>query len=106
VPAIVRALFSVLGTRGIIAAVVIDVLSLAVGWIFGGRDPEERFTFAIGTALRNPAVAMLIATSSFPGTVVGAAVATYFLVQFLGATVFGGGKMRALLGTSAAHPGG
>lgn len=104
VPAIVRALFSVIGTRGIIAAVVIDVLSLAIGWVFGGRDPEERFTFAIGTALRNPAIAALIATTSYPGTAVAAGVTTYFLVQFLGATIFGGAKMRALLGTGAANP--
>jgi bile acid:Na+ symporter, BASS family len=94
VPAIVRSLFGVIGTRGILAAIAIDVFSLAVGSVFGGRQPSERFTFAIGTALRNPGLAMLIATR-LPETVVPASVTVYFLVQFLGATIFGGKSVRA-----------
>lgn len=99
VPTIVRSTFSIIGTRGILAAIAIDVVSLAVGEIFGGRDPAERFTFAIGTALRNPGIAMLIATTRFPETVVPASVTVYFLVQFLGATIFGGKGVHSFVDT-------
>ena len=102
-PAIVRSVAAVFGSRGIIAAIAIDVVSLTSGWLLGGPRHEERFTLGIGTGLRNPATAMLVATTSFAGTIVSATVMTYFLVQFVGATVFGGrGILRFLARRHAA----
>ena len=90
VPSIVRSVLLIFGSRGVLAVIAIDVFSLAAGWLLGGPRRDEKFTLAIGTALRNPAVALVIATERFPGPIVAASVTTYFLVQFAGATIFGG----------------
>lgn len=94
IPSIIRSLIAIAGSRGVLAAIGIDILSLVAGWILGGDELDERFTMAIGTALRNPGIAMLIATTVFAGTAAAAGVTAYFLVQFAGAAVFGGKGVR------------
>jgi bile acid:Na+ symporter, BASS family len=98
IPGITRSLVTIFGSLGIIAVVAVDMAALATGWLLGGPRRDERFTLAIGTALRNPAIAMVIATEKFPGPMVPAVVTTYFLVQFLGATLFG--RVKNSTGTS------
>ena len=58
--------------------------SLAAGWLLGGPMREMRKTLAITTSLRNAAVGMVIAASSFPGTPALTAVLAYALVDVLG----------------------
>jgi bile acid:Na+ symporter, BASS family len=89
VPGITRSLVTIFGSLGIIAVIAVDVGALATGWLLGGPRRDERFTLAIGTALRNPAIAMVIATEKFPGPMVPAVITTYFLIQFLGAALSG-----------------
>ena len=40
--------------------------SMAIGYFTGGRNREVRFLLVVGTSLRNPPVAMLVASHSFP----------------------------------------
>jgi BASS family bile acid:Na+ symporter len=53
--------------------------SVASGWILAGRG--ERKTLAITTSMRNVGVSLVIATSSFPGSLAVTAVTAYALVQ-------------------------
>ncbi|MBV8196813.1 MAG: hypothetical protein JO263_01650, partial [Candidatus Eremiobacteraeota bacterium] len=88
-PAILRGVATVFGTFGLFAMFATAGLSLVAGWIFGGSKREYRRTLAIGTTLRNPGVAMMIATTQFPESGVAGAVAAYFLVQVVVASVAG-----------------
>lgn len=94
VPSIFRSVIAIFGSRGILAVILIDAISLVTGWLLGGPRNDERFTLAVGTALRNPAMAMVIATTRFSAPAVSASVVVYFLIQFLGATIFGGKGVR------------
>jgi bile acid:Na+ symporter, BASS family len=79
---------AVYGSLGILAMLTLVILSLLTGWILGGPERDHRRTLGVGTALRNPGLAALMATTNF-GNVTEAAVMTYLLVQFLVVMVFG-----------------
>src|SRR5262249_54758931 len=53
IPELAKGVASVYGTRGILAMLVIVILSLATGWFFGGSEREYRRTLSFVTALRN-----------------------------------------------------
>jgi predicted Na+-dependent transporter len=57
-----------IGTRGIGAMVLLIVGALAIGLLFGGRDPGVRSAMGLSTANRNGAAALLVATQNFSGT--------------------------------------
>jgi len=40
--------------------------SMAIGYFTGGRNRKVRFLLLVGTSLRNPPIAMLVASQSFP----------------------------------------
>jgi BASS family bile acid:Na+ symporter len=88
-PALAKAIVSVYGSNGTIAAALVVLFSLAVGWFFGGPATPYRNTLAIATALRNIGLALVIATMNFEGTPVTAMVASYFLVQVIFGTIAG-----------------
>jgi BASS family bile acid:Na+ symporter len=79
---------AVYGSLGILAMLTLVILSLLTGWILGGPERSHRRTLGVGTALRNPGLAALIAATNF-GSVTEAAVMTYLLVQFVVVMVFG-----------------
>jgi predicted Na+-dependent transporter len=56
------------GTRGFVAIVGLVVVSCAVGWAVGGRDPGTRSVVALGTGQRNLSAALVVATQNFAGT--------------------------------------
>jgi len=87
-PSLVKAVTSVYGSHGIWAMLVIVLLSVATGWLLGGPADEYRRTLSIATALRNIGTCAVIATASFPDTLVGPTVLTYFLVQFIVTVIF------------------
>ena len=90
VPTIAKSAAAVFGSLGILAAVLIVGASLAVGWLLGGPSREHRTTLAIGTALKNPGLAMAIAATAFAQTAtVAAAIVIYFVVQATMAAIFG-----------------
>jgi BASS family bile acid:Na+ symporter len=57
-----------IGTLGIGAMVLLILGSLAIGMLFGGRDPGIRSAMGLSTANRNGAAALLVATQNFSGT--------------------------------------
>ncbi len=97
VPLIIKSAGAVFGSFGILAIVSIVLVSLAAGWFLAGSKREYRATLAVGTALRNPGLAMAIATTAFAAQpLVAAGVVTYFLVQALAASVFGATVLKRL----------
>jgi predicted Na+-dependent transporter len=61
-------ILSFIGTLGIGAMVLLILGSLAIGMLFGGRDPGVRSAMGLSTANRNGAAALLVATQNFSGT--------------------------------------
>lgn len=59
-------LSQIVGTLGFIAAVVLILVAIGIGWLFGGTDPRKRSLLAFGTAQRNLAIAAVIAVLGFP----------------------------------------
>jgi BASS family bile acid:Na+ symporter len=57
--------------------------SVAAGWLLGERGSENRKAMTFSTSVRNLAVALEIATASFPATPAVTAVLTYGLFQTL-----------------------
>jgi predicted Na+-dependent transporter len=72
----------VYGSHGMLAMLVIVLLSAFTGWILGGPQVEYRRTLSIATALRNIGTCAVIATLSFPQTLAAPTVLVYFLIQF------------------------
>jgi len=67
-PAVVR-----LGWAPAISGVGVTAFALLIGRAFGGRDPSVRTAAAIAAAMRNPGLALLIATvNRFPAAVTAA----------------------------------
>ena len=97
VPLIFKSAAVVFGTAGIVAAISIVVVSLAAGWLLGGSNREHRATLSVGTALRNPGLAMAIATTAFAASeLVAAGVVTFFLVQMVVVSLFGATVLKRL----------
>jgi BASS family bile acid:Na+ symporter len=71
--------------RGILGMLVLLVVSVAIGWLFGGRGVENRKAMALTTALRNVGVGLVIATGSFANTAAQTAIVAYGLIEIIGA---------------------
>ena len=55
----------VFGTRGILAGLLFIALGFGTGWLLGGPDPDTKRVMALGTAQRNIAAALVVASQSF-----------------------------------------
>jgi bile acid:Na+ symporter, BASS family len=55
----------VFGTRGILAGFLFIALGFGVGWLLGGPGADTRRVMALGTAQRNIAAALVVASQSF-----------------------------------------
>ena len=55
----------VFGTRGILAGVLFIAFGFCVGWLLGGANTDTRNVLALGTAQRNIAAALVVASQSF-----------------------------------------
>ncbi|HTC30658.1 MAG TPA: hypothetical protein VK702_07985 [Candidatus Acidoferrum sp.] len=89
VPMMGHAFTVIFGTRGLMATLLIVILSGFAGWAFGGATHEYRRTITIATIMRNFGLALLIAGQDFEGTLVSATVLAYFVIQFVLANVLG-----------------
>lgn len=87
-PAIGKSLGTIYGTGGILAAIVIALLSLATGWFLGGPDRDFQKTLAIGTTLRNIGIALAVTKENFADDGVSAVVLTYLVVQVVATSSF------------------
>jgi predicted Na+-dependent transporter len=61
-------ILSFIGTSGLGAILLLILGALAIGLLFGGRDPGVRSAKGLSTANRNGAAALLVATQNFSGT--------------------------------------
>ena len=55
----------VFGTRGILAGLLFIAWGFGTGWLLGGPDADSRRVMALGTAQRNIAAALVVASQSF-----------------------------------------
>jgi predicted Na+-dependent transporter len=51
--------------RGIMAAVLLTILGVGVGWLVGGANVNTRRVLALSTGTRNFTVALVLASQSF-----------------------------------------
>lgn len=70
-----REMISLVGSFGILAAVVFLLAALAIGYLLGGRDVETKSVLGLGTAQRNISAALVVAGQNF-----GIDVVTYLMV--------------------------
>jgi predicted Na+-dependent transporter len=63
-----RPAIEALGAKGIVAIVVLTIVSWVVGWLLGGPEIRDRKVLAISTAMRNFGVCFPLAMNYFPGT--------------------------------------
>jgi BASS family bile acid:Na+ symporter len=79
----VRSVIAVFGTGGILAGVVFLSVGVAVGWVLGGSTRETRSVMGLGTAQRNIAAALVVASQSFTDPSVGVMVVVVAIVGLL-----------------------
>ena len=74
---------SVFGTYGIFSAAIFTAICLAVGWLFGGPDTDNKGVLALGTAQRNTAVGFVVAGQNFSDPKVVVMIAVVMIVEFV-----------------------
>lgn len=84
-----------IGFAGMFALVL---AALAVGWLFGMPGRGNRTAMAITTSVRNVGVALVIATSSFPGTAAVTATLVFALFQtiLMAIVAIGWGRLASI----------
>jgi len=73
--------------KGLIGMLLLLMMSLAAGWLLGGRGVESRKTLALTTSSRNVGVGLVIAMDAFGGTPAVTAVLAYGLVGVFGSLI-------------------
>jgi BASS family bile acid:Na+ symporter len=66
-----------IGIHGLLAMLLLIVVSMVVGWIMGGPNHGTRRVLAINTSMRNVALCLAISSRSFSGTDVEIAVIAF-----------------------------
>ncbi|MGB6985137.1 MAG: bile acid:sodium symporter [Candidatus Aquilonibacter sp.] len=82
-PKMGAAFVAIFGTRGLMATLLIVLLSAGTGWLFGGSEARYRNTMTLSTMMRNFGLALLVTEQNFTGSVAGLAVLTYFVIQLV-----------------------
>lgn len=77
-----KSVLSVLGTFGILAAVVFTAVCVAIGWVLGGPASDTRSVLALGTAQRNTAAALVVAGQNFSDPKVVVMITVVMIVAF------------------------
>ena len=65
------------------AMLLLIVCALLSGWFLGGRDTSTRKALALGTSAQSNGLALLISSSSFPGTGADVAVVAFGLLNII-----------------------
>jgi predicted Na+-dependent transporter len=63
-----QALNAIRGGGTVLAMLLLLLLSLWIGWLIGGPDPESRQVVATSTSMRSVVVVLYVARYCFPGT--------------------------------------
>jgi BASS family bile acid:Na+ symporter len=95
-----RAIWSALGGGTVIAMVAFAAIGLAVGDLFGRPEPEHSIVLALSTACRHPAIALSIASASFPHEQFAGFILLYLIIS----TIVGTAYLRWRRGHMAAAP--
>ena len=74
------AMWATLGNLTLFAVVIFTVAGLAVGHVLGGPNPDHAVVLALSTASRHPAIALAIASATFPDQQFGPLVLLYLVV--------------------------
>jgi len=56
-----------IGSNGLLAMLLLIAASMVIGWILGGPDRGTRRVLTVNSSMRNVALALAIASRSFPG---------------------------------------
>jgi BASS family bile acid:Na+ symporter len=70
-----EAMIDLVGSLGILAAIIFVVVALGTGYLFGGSDRNIKSVMALGTGQRNISAAIVVAAQNFDSDVL-----TYILV--------------------------
>jgi BASS family bile acid:Na+ symporter len=73
---------SILGSFGILAAVVFVAICFAIGWVLGGPGADTRGVLSLGTAQRNTAAALVVAGQNFGDARVVVMITVVMIVSF------------------------
>jgi bile acid:Na+ symporter, BASS family len=82
------AVLSMIGNGTLLAMAVFAFVGLATGFLLGGPERMDRTVLALSTASRHPGVAMMIATTNFPGQKLLPAILLYLVVSMIASGVF------------------
>jgi BASS family bile acid:Na+ symporter len=77
-----RSMVSILGSFGILAALIFVAICFAIGWLLGGPGPGTRGVLALGTAQRNTAAALVVAGQNFDDPKVVVMITVVMIVSF------------------------
>jgi bile acid:Na+ symporter, BASS family len=73
---------SILGSFGIVAAVIFVALCFGIGWMLGGPGADTRGVLSLGTAQRNTAAALVVAGQNFSDAKVVVMITVVMIVSF------------------------
>ena len=103
-PRMGAAFVALYGSRGLLAALLIVVLSAGTGWLFGGSEARYRNTMTLSTIMRNFGLALLVTGQNFAGTIASPTVLTYFVIQLVVANLLAQAlKRQQSLGAPISH---
>jgi predicted Na+-dependent transporter len=68
-------MIALVGSLGILAGIIFILVSLVIGYLLGGSNPQDRSVMGLGTAQRNISAALVVAAQNFTTDVI-----TYLLV--------------------------
>ena len=89
------------GLRVSLAIVLVTTLALMVGHALGGPDPATRTATAISTAVRNPGLALLVATLNAASPAIIGAILAYFVIAALTVIPYIAWRRRAVATAAA-----
>jgi BASS family bile acid:Na+ symporter len=82
-PAVLPAVWALIGNGTVVAMVGFVAIGLVVGHVLAGPDPDKATVLAIASACRHPAIALSIAATNFPDQHFGAAIVLFLIVSIL-----------------------
>lgn len=77
-----KSVLNVLGTFGILAAILFTAVCIGIGWLIGGPAADTRGVLALGTAQRNTAAALVVAGQNFDDPNVVVMITVVLIVSF------------------------
>jgi BASS family bile acid:Na+ symporter len=75
-------MLSILGSFGIVAAVIFVAICFGIGWLLGGPGSDTRGVLSLGTAQRNTAAALVVAGQNFSDAKVVVMITVVMIVSF------------------------